>query len=111
MNERIENIVIFKDPNPYDELSYGWLLAAPHKQEPLRYTADRRVPTGMPYLIVTQSLLPVNFWNEMSAYTIDFSNPDGFGSGSHRYTYDGVEYRIEPIFTGSYVEWKEVNNV
>lgn len=111
MNDKIDNIVIFKDPNPYDELSYGWLLAAPHRREPLRYIADKDVPAGMPYLIVTQSLLPINFWNEMAMYTVDFSNPDGYGSGSFKYTYNGTEYRIEPIFTGSYNEWKEVNNV
>ena len=48
----------------------------------LHYHAERDVPMGSPYLIVSQSQLPENFGLELGMYTIDFSNPHGFGSGS-----------------------------
>lgn len=111
MSEIEGNIVIFKDPNPYDELNFGWLLAAPHMRTPLEYVADKDVPNGMPYKIVTQSLLPVNFWDQKDFYTFDFSNPDGYGSGSFQYEHNGEVYYITASFTGSYDDWKEVNNV
>lgn len=111
MKDKKTHIIIFKDPNPYDELNYGWLITAPHRPEPIEYLADRRVPSNMPYFIISQSLLPDNFWNEKDMYTVDFSNPDGYGSGSWTYVHNGEKYRIEPIFTGSYNDWKEVNDV
>lgn len=105
------NIVIFKDPNPFDELNFGWILGAPHIKAPLEFIADKRVPNGVPYKIVTQSLLPENFWNQKPFYTFDFSEPDGFGSGSFQYEHNGETYMITASFTGSYEEWKEVHNV
>ena len=48
----------------------------------LHYHAERDVPNGSPYIIVSQSQLPENFGLELGMYTIDFSNPHGFGSGS-----------------------------
>lgn len=111
MKDKNTHIIIFKDPNPYDELSYGWFLISPHRPEPLEYFADIRVPSEMPYLIVTQSMLPINFWQEKEIYTIDFSNPDGFGSGSFGYSNGDVQYRVEATFTGSYKDWKEIKNV
>jgi hypothetical protein len=105
------NIVIFKDPNPYDELNYGWLLPATHLGVPIEYIADIDVPYGMPYKIVSQSLLPVNFWQEIDFYTFDFSNPDGYGSGSYEYIHNDETIRVEQFFTGSYDDWKEVNDV
>lgn len=111
VNDTIGNIVIFKDPNPYDELNFGWLLPATHQGWSIKYIADKDVPNGMPYNIVTQSLLPINFFAQKSFYTFDFSNPDGFGSGSFMYEHDGTQYTIEGIDIGSYEHWKEVHNV
>lgn len=111
MNNVEGNIIIFKDPNPYDELNFGWLLGATHLQVPLEYIADKDVPNGMPYNIISQSLLPDNFWVQMDFYTFDFSNPTGYGSGSFQYEHEGETYIITASFTGSYNDWKEVNNV
>ena len=111
MSDTIGNIVIFKDPNPYDELNFGWLIPATHLGVSLEYIADKDVPNGMPYKIVTQSLIPINFWNQKEFYTFDFTNPDGYGSGSFVYVHDNQKYMITASFTGSYDDWKEVNNV
>lgn len=111
MADTIGNIVIFKDPNPYDEFNYGWLIPATHLGVPLEYIADKDVPSGMPYKIISQSLLPDNFWEQKDFYTFDFSNPDGYGSGSYEYIHNGVVYAVEGCFTGSYYDWKEVKDV
>lgn len=73
----------------------------------LHYHGQKSVPAGRPYLIVSQSQLPENFGVELGMYTIDFSNPSGFGSGS-----DSLNYGLDGFVSGTfqfetYDEWVE----
>lgn len=73
----------------------------------LHYHAQKDVPNGRPYLIVSQSQLPKNFGVELGMYNIDFSNPHGFGSGSDTYN-SGLGENFDGTFPfESYDEWFE----
>lgn len=103
----LEYVVLFKDPNPYDDINYGFLYPAPGWN--IEFIAEKDVPIGMPYLIVSQSLLPPNFPSEKDFYTIDFSTPDGFGSGSYYYISGSKGIEIDSPFssdgTFNYTNW------
>lgn len=48
---------------------------------PLNEIARKDVPAGVPYLILDDSLIPLEHQDYMSAWEADFSNPDGYGIG------------------------------
>lgn len=110
MNRKTQ-IVIFKDPNPYDELNYGYLLLAPHSAKDSEYMIKNGVPLGMPYNIVNISDLPNNFFEEKDFYTFNFSNPDGIGSGSYSYVSASVTIDVVSDVMPTYKEWEEAKNV
>ena len=103
----LEYVVLFKDPNPYDDINYGFLY--PAQNWDIQFIAEKDVPMSMPYLIVSQSLLPPNFPSEKDFYTIDFSSPDGFGSGSYYYTSGSSIIQVDSPFlfdgTFNYQNW------
>lgn len=73
----------------------------------LHYYGQRDVPNGRPYLIVSQSQLPENFGVELGMYTIDFSNPHGFGSGSDAYDVGSGQMFDGTFSFESYDDWLE----
>lgn len=98
----LEHVVLFKDPNPYDDVNYGFLYPAANWD--IEFIAEKDVPLGMPYLILSQSALPPNFPLEKDFYTIDFSSPDGFGSGSYYYMSGSLAIQVDSpfILSGSF---------
>ena len=112
-----EYVIIFKDPNPYDDVNYGFLYPANGWE--IDFIAEKDVPFAMPYMIVSQSLVPPAFPNEKDFYVVDFSNPDGFGSGSYSYEYMGENGSTGVMFespfhydgTFNYNRWKKTKGI
>jgi hypothetical protein len=99
-----EKIVIFQSK---DDPSRGcWLR--PNLIYDLEWICKRDIPVGSPYLIVSSSLLPFNYFNEMDCYSFDFSNPDGWGSGSYNLENSSKVYPA--IFDMTHDEWMELKN-
>lgn len=73
----------------------------------LHYHGQKNVPEGRAYLIVSQSQLPDNFGVELGMYTIDFSNPHGFGSGSDSYNSGNGDNFSGSFQFESYDDWVE----
>ena len=68
------NIVIF--PN---DTSISVLYPAPNSERTLEEICAKRVPTGVPYLIIDSSDLPEDR-TFRDAWSADFSNPNGYGA-------------------------------
>jgi hypothetical protein len=99
----MENIVVIYK-NPENPTQHCWLL--PSAQYDLKWICKRDIPQGQPYCILSQSQLPINYYNEMNSYDFDFSNPDGWGSGSTA-PFPGVE-TLPSLFTLTHHEWLEL---
>lgn len=57
------------------------VLVVPTGELPLKETARKDVPAGIPYLFVEDDQIPADrtFWG---AWEADFSSPDGYGIGA-----------------------------
>lgn len=60
---------------------------------PIQDIARKDVPYGIPYLIVEDSALPLD-WSTSTAWEVDFSTPDGYGLGPHRWFIQKAEAEI-----------------
>ena len=100
-----EKIVIYQskdDPN-----IACWLR--PNLMYDLEWICKRDVPVGSPYLIFSSSLIPFNYFNEFQCYTFDFSNPNGWGSGSYNLENSSTVYPA--TFNMSHEEWIASKNI
>lgn len=105
--EDINNVVVIwqKPEEPDGEFMITMVV---DRDEHNQYLIETIVADGMPYKVIPKSNLPNNIFYEMEFYSYDFSEPDGYGSGSYT-NKNGVE--VVGSFTGSYEQWKEVHNV
>lgn len=69
------------------------VIPAPNSGVSVFEVARKETPYGKPFLIVDPSVLPtdVSFFN---AWQADFSNPDGYGIGTHRWFIERAEKEI-----------------
>lgn len=89
-----------------DDDNFG-LVHIVNLSKSMHYYGQKSTPNGKPYLIVSQSQLPQNFGGELGMYTIDFSNPHGFGSGSDVYNSGNGSHVTGSFPFNSYDEWVE----
>ena len=64
--------------------SGGVAVIIPTGELPVEEVAQKDVPTGVPYLIVTTDDIPSDS-TFRNAWEADFSNPDGYGIGADVY--------------------------
>lgn len=97
-----ETIVIYQSK---DEPTIGcWLI--PNLMYDLEWICKRDIPVGSPYVILSSSQLPFNYYNEVDCYAFDFSNPDGWGSGSYNLQNSPIIYPA--TFDISHDEWMKI---
>jgi hypothetical protein len=97
-----ETVVIYQSK---DDSTIGcWLI--PNLMYDLEWICKRDIPVGSPYVILSSSQLPFNYYNELNCYTFDFSNPDGWGSGSYNLQNSPIVYPA--TFDMSHDEWIEL---
>jgi hypothetical protein len=99
----MENIIVIYK-NPEDTTKHCWLL--PSLEYDLEWICKKDIPQGQPYCIVSQSSLPINYYNEMDCYDFNFSNIDGWGSGSTA-PFNDVE-NLPSLFTITHQEWLQL---
>jgi len=94
-----ETIVIYQSK---DDPNIGCLLI-PNLSYDLEWICKRDIPVGSAYKILSSSQIPFNYCDEMGCYTFDFSNPDGWGSGSYNLQTSPIIYPA--TFDMSHDEW------
>lgn len=104
--EDTDNVVIIWQKPEQPTGAFNLTRLAKRNEHP-QYLIERIISVDMPYKVCNVEDLPENILSEMEFYDFDFSNPDGYGSGSY------INNSGEEIvgYTGSYQEWKEMYNV
>ena len=96
--------IVYQSPINDDE----YLVTIPASHLPVEYVAQKDVPNGSAYKIISSSQLPYRFWEELQMYEFDLSNPDGYGKGVYHDS-SGNELITSSFEYESFKEWKEAN--
>lgn len=96
--------IVYKSPVNEDE----YLVTIPASHLPLEYVAQKDVPNGSAYKIISSSQLPYRFWEELQMYEFDLSNPDGYGRGVY-HNDDGTILITSSFEYESVRHWEEEN--
>lgn len=96
--------IVYQSPINEDE----YLVVIPASHLPIEYVAQKDVPTGIPYKILSSSQLPYRFWEELQMYEFDLLNADGYGKGVY-YDDRGNELITSSFEYESFKDWKEDN--
>lgn len=99
-----QKYIVYQSPINSDE----YLVVIPASHLPIEYVAQKDVPNGSPYKILSSSQLPYRFWEELQMYEFDLSNPDGYGMGVY-YDDNGNVFISSSFEYQSFDEWKEDN--
>jgi len=99
-----QHYIVYQHPINTDE----YLIVIPAIGIEVEYVAQKDIPNGCPYKILTTSHLPTNFWSELQMYEFDLSSPDGVGMGNY-YDSNGDLIITSSFPYESYREWKEAN--
>lgn len=88
----MNSIIVF----PNDTGNVVFCYPAPSWNRSIEELAQKDVPAGKPYLIVSENELPTDhtFFN---AFEADFSNPDGYGIGPQAWFIEQYEAEIAAI--------------
>jgi hypothetical protein len=99
-----QKYIVYQSPINEDE----YLVVIPATGVELEYVAQKDVPNGSAYKILSSSQLPERFWSELQMYQFDLSNPDGYGMGEYFDDYGNI--LITSSFQyDSYNLWKRDN--
>ena len=96
--------IVYQSPIDLDE----FLVVIPADGIEIEYVAQKDVPNGSAYKILSSSQLPSSFWGELQMYEFDLSNPDGYGMGDY-YDESGSLIISSSFPYESYKLWKEAN--
>jgi hypothetical protein len=99
-----QKYIVYQSPINEDE----YLVVIPASHLPIEYVAQKDVPNGSPYKILSVSQLPYRFWEELQMYEFDLSNPDGYGMGAY-YDDNGNVFITSSFEYESFRDWKEDN--